>query len=76
MQNYDNPGSRNESRAVGPMLKSGAAIGGGGNQTQGAGEIPGKVSVPFPEGATKPQANSNKAKAVPGFSGGVIDGKV
>ena len=43
MQNYSNPESRNTMRAVGEKLKSGQAIGGGGNQTQGAGQIPGMV---------------------------------
>lgn len=39
--------------------------------------IPGKVSVPFPQTANKPQGGGNKAKSVPGFTGGsVIPGKI
>jgi hypothetical protein len=37
MQSYSNPESRNTMRAAGNPMKTGAAIGGGGNQTQGAG---------------------------------------
>lgn len=68
MQNYENPKGRNVSIAAGRV---------GGNQSQGRGEIPGKVSVPFPEKANKPQGGSGgKAKSVPGFSGGIINGKI
>jgi len=35
MQSYSNPESRNTMRAAGNPMKTGAAIGGGGNQTQG-----------------------------------------
>ena len=39
--------------------------------------IPGKVSVPFPQTANQPQGGSNKAKPIPGFTGGgVKPGKV
>ena len=39
--------------------------------------IPGKVSVPFPQTANQPQGGSNKAKSIPGFTGGgVKPGKV
>ena len=51
----------------------------GSNQTQGKGEIPGKVSVPMPgTNATQPAYKKigNTVKSVPGFSGGVIPGKV
>lgn len=77
MQDYSNPASRNTMRAAGPMLKSGAAIGGGGNQTQGAGQIPGKVSVPMPgTNATQPEYKGGKAKAPVGFNGGIINGMI
>ncbi len=77
MQNYSNPESRNTMRAVGEKLKSGQAIGGGGNQTQGAGEIPGKVSVPMPgTNTTQPKQGGGMKKNVPGFQGGEIPGMV
>jgi hypothetical protein len=80
MQDYGNPKSRNTSRAVGAMLKSGAAVGGGGNQTQGKGELPSKVSVPMP-GTNAPSASQGKpgskaGKAPQGFAGGIIPGKI
>lgn len=41
------------------------------------GTIPGKVSVPFPQNATKPQGGTGgKAKAPAGFNNGLINGKV
>lgn len=71
MQNYSNPSAqRNTFRAAdaGPV---------GGNQSQGKGEIPGKVSVPFPEKANKPQGGSGGVKSnPPGFNQGIIPGKV
>ena len=77
MQNYSNPESRNTMRAVGEKLKSGHAIGGGGNQTQGAGQIPGKVSVPMPgTDKTQPAYKGGMKGNIPGFQGGVIPGKV
>ena len=77
MQNYSNPESRNTMRAVGEKLKSGQAIGGGGNQTQGAGQIPGKVSVPMPgTDKTQPAYKGGMKGSIPGFQGGVIPGKV
>lgn len=77
MQNYSNPESRNTMRAVGEKLKSGAAIGGGGNQTQGKGEIPGKVSVPMPGmNSTQPKQGGGMKGNIPGFQGGEIPGKV
>lgn len=77
MQNYSNPESRNTMRAVGEKLKSGQAIGGGGNQTQGAGEIPGKVSVPMPgTNTTQPKQGGGMKSNIPGFQGGEIPGKV
>ena len=77
MQNYSNPESRNPMRAVGEKLKSGQAIGGGGNQTQGAGQIPGKVSVPMPgTDKTQPAYKGGMKGNVPGFQGGVIPGKI
>lgn len=80
MQDYSTQSSRNASRAVGEQLKSGAAIGGGGNQNQGKGELPSKVSVPMP-GTNAPSASQGKpgskaGKAPQGFAGGIIPGKI
>ena len=76
-QTYGNPASRNTMRAAGGMLKNGAAIGGGGNQTQGKGEIPGKVSVPMPgTNATQPAYKGGMAKAPVGFNNGIINGMI
>ena len=76
-QTYGNPASRNTMRAAGGTLKNGAAIGGGGNQTQGAGEIPGKVSVPMPGTNTTQSAQTGgMAKAPVGFNNGIISGMV
>lgn len=70
MQNYSNPASRNTMRAAGPV---------GSNQTQGKGEIPGKVSVPMP-GTNAPSAGQgkpgSKVKTPAGFGGGIIPGKI
>jgi len=66
-------------RAAGGPLKTGAAIGGGGNQTQGRGEIPGKVSVPMPgTNATQPEykKEGGAVKAPVGFNNGLIAGKI
>jgi len=77
MQDYGNPPSRNTIRAAKDALKSGAAIGGGGNQTQGQGELPAKVSVPMPgTNATQPAYKGGMKQNVPGFQGGVIPGKI
>jgi hypothetical protein len=77
MQDYGNPPSRNPSRAAAGALKSGAPIGGGGNQTQGRGELPNKVSVPLPgTNETQPAYKGGMKGNVPGFQGGVIPGKV
>jgi len=78
-QSYGNPESRNTMRAAGGMLKNGAAIGGGGNQTQGRGEIPGKVSVPMPgTNTTQPEykKEGGAVKAPVGFNNGLINGKI
>jgi len=76
-QTYGNPASRNTMRAAGGTLKNGAAIGGGGNQTQGAGEIPGKVSVPMPGTNTTQSAQTGgMAKTPVGFNNGLISGMV
>jgi hypothetical protein len=78
MQEYSNPASRNTMRAAGNPMKTGAAIGGGGNQTQGAGTLPSKVSVPLP-GTDKTQPaykSSGSYKAAPGFNNGLIPGKI
>ena len=77
MQEYSNPASRNPSRAAGPSLKNGAAIGGGGNQSQGAGMIPGKVSVPMPgTNETQSKQGGGMKKAPAGFNNGLIAGKI
>ncbi|CAB4145449.1 hypothetical protein UFOVP474_10 [uncultured Caudovirales phage] len=77
MQEYSNPASRNTMRAAGNPMKTGAAIGGGGNATQGAGQIPGKVSVPMPgTNTTQPAYKGGMAKAPMGFNNGLIAGKI
>lgn len=77
MQSYSNPKSRNTMRAAGNPMKTGAAIGGGGNQTQGAGQIPGKVSVPMPgTNTTQTAYKGGMAKAPAGFNNGLIAGKI
>ena len=77
MHDYSNPASRNTMRAAGNPMKTGAAIGGGGNQTQGAGQIPGKVSVPMPGTNTNQTAyKGGMAKAPVGFNNGLINGKI
>lgn len=77
MQDYGNPSSRNTMRAVGEKLKSGAPIGGGGNQNQGKGELPAKVSVPMPgTNETQKPYNGGMKGSVPGFQGGIIPGKI
>ena len=71
MQDYGNPKSRNVSIAAGRV---------GGNQTQGKGELPSKVSVPLPGvgagGSMSSCKPGSKAKAPQGFSGGIINGKI
>jgi len=77
MQEYSNPASRNPMRAAGDPVKTGAPMGGGGNQTQGAGQIPGKVSVPMPGTDTTQSAfKGGMAKAPAGFNNGIIPGKI
>ena len=77
MQEYSNPASRNTMRAAGNPMKTGAAIGGGGNATQGAGQIPGKVYVPMPgTNTTQPAYKGGMAKAPMGFNNGLIAGKI
>lgn len=77
MQDYSNPASRNTMRAAGNPMKTGAAIGGGGNATQGAGQIPGKVSVPMPgTNTTQPGYKGGMAKTPAGFNNGLINGKI
>lgn len=71
MQDYSDPKSRNVSIAAGRV---------GGNQTQGKGELPAKVSVPMP-GTNSPSApackpGSKAGKAPQGFAGGIINGKI
>lgn len=52
----------------------------GGNQTQGAGELPAKVSVPLPGvgsgGQMEPCKPGSKVKSPQGFSSGIIPGKI
>lgn len=68
MQDYSNPASRNVSVAAGKV---------GGNQTQGAGTLPSKVSVPLPgTNATQSKQGGGMKKAPAGFNGGVIPGKI
>ena len=77
MQDYATEQSRNTMRAAGPSLKNGAAIGGGGNQTQGAGTLPSKVSVPLPgTDKTQPAYGGGSAKSPAGFNNGLINGKI
>jgi len=77
MQDYGTQPSRNPSRAAGNPMKTGAAIGGGGNATQGAGTLPGKVSVPMPgTNTTQPAYKGGTAKAPMGFNNGLIAGKI
>jgi hypothetical protein len=77
MQDYATEQSRNTMRAAGNPMKTGAAIGGGGNATQGAGMLPGKVSVPMPgTNTTQPDYKGGMAKAPAGFNNGLINGKI
>lgn len=51
----------------------------GSNQEQGKGVLPNKVNVPLPgtnSTQTPYKKHGNTAGAIPGFSGGVISGKV
>ena len=51
--------------------------GGGGNQTQGAGMLPNKVSVPLPgTNETQPPYKGGMAKTPQGFNSGEINGMV
>ena len=64
-------------RAAGDPMKTGAAMGGGGTQTQGAGTLPNKVSVPLPgTNETQPAYKGGMAKAPSGFNNGLIAGKI
>jgi hypothetical protein len=82
MQDYATEKSRNTMRAAGGMTGNaakmpGAAIGGGGNQTQGAGTLPSKVSVPLPgTDKTQPAYSGGTAKTPPGFNAGLINGMI
>jgi len=77
MQDYATEQSRNTMRAAGNPMKTGAAMGGGGNQTQGAGMLPSKVPVPLPgTDATQPAYKGGMAKAPMGFNNGLIAGKI
>jgi len=77
MQDYSNPASRNTMRAAGNPMKTGAAIGGGGNATQGAGVLPSKVSVPLPGTNTNQTPyKGGTAKTPPGFNAGLINGMI
>lgn len=77
MQDYSTEQSRNTMRAAGNPMKTGAAIGGGGNATQGAGVLPSKVSVPLPgTDKTQPAYGGGSAKAPAGFNNGLINGMI
>jgi len=79
MQNYSKPESRNTMRAATGGMKDGGPIPGpvGSNQSQGKGEIPGKVSVPMPgTDKTQPVYKGGMKGNIPGFQGGEIPGKV
>ena len=81
MQDYSTEKSRNTMRAAGGMsMKDGGPIPGpvGSNQTQGKGEIPGKVSVPMPgtDKTQTPYKGGGMKGNVPGFQGGEINGFV
>jgi len=77
MQDYATQQSRNPIRAANADIKSGKAIGGGGNQTQGAGTLPAKVSVPLPgTNKTQPEYGGGSKKAPAGFNNGLIAGKI
>ena len=77
MQDYATEQSRNTMRAAGNPMKTGAAIGGGGNATQGAGTLPSKVSVPLPgTDKTQPAYKGGTAKTPPGFNAGLINGMI
>jgi len=59
------------------VFRAGSAGPTGSNQTQGKGEIPGKVSVPMPgTNATQPKQGGGMKQSIPGFQGGVIPGKI
>lgn len=62
------------------VFRSGSAGPTGSNQTQGKGEIPGKVSVPMPGTDTTQtpyKSQGGKPAAISGFTGGgIIPGKV
>jgi hypothetical protein len=64
MQHYDNPKSRNTTRAA----------------MAGSGALPGKVSVPMPgtnaPSASHGKPGSKAGKAPEGFAGGIIPGKI
>lgn len=79
-QNYSNPASRNTMRAAGGMMANSAKMPGGpvgSNQTQGAGQIPGKVSVPLPgTNATQSPYTGGTAKTPVGFNNGIINGMI
>jgi hypothetical protein len=78
-QTYNNPASRNVMRAAGGMAGNAAKMPGpvGSNQTQGKGEIPGKVSVPMPgTNTTQPEYKGGKAKSPTGFNNGIINGMI
>ena len=76
-QNYSNPASRNTMRAAGGKMTNSATMPGGGNQTQGAGMLPNKVSVPLPgTNETQPEYKGGMAKTPQGFNSGEINGMV
>ena len=62
MQNYSSPSSRDKSLAAKSSGKMPNS------------EIPAKIGVTFPQHPQSP--NGGQKKAIPGFAGGVINGKV
>ena len=61
------------------VFRAGSAGPTGSNQSQGKGEIPGKVSVPMPgTNATQPafKKEGGAVKAPVGFNNGIINGMI
>jgi hypothetical protein len=71
MQSYEKPSAQRNTFRAGDAGPTGS------NQTQGKGEIPGKVSVPMPgTNKTQPKQGGGMKGNIPGFQGGEIPGKV
>jgi hypothetical protein len=80
MQDYGRPASRNTMRAASALDRPAGMPGAmpkGGNATQGAGELPAKVSVPLPgTNETQSPYKGGMKSQPPGFGGGLIPGKI